>query len=116
MTAISTSPVELNLEAKVINQSFYRMNASFGYNGTITYMRFSQVFLNMADYSSTSNKYLLSYESTHLGNAPKFFQFDNWLVKNFMMGLKSFKADSGQCVLEYQWLYAFVNGLTGAQV
>jgi hypothetical protein len=92
------------------------MNVTFGYNGTIDYIRFSEVFINIGDYSVNSNKYLIFNEWVNPANASNFYPYNNVLTRNFMMGLKSFKANSGQCALEYQWQNTYSNGIHGAQI
>jgi cysteine-rich repeat protein len=117
ITSTSTIPVSFDITCTVLSTTTYSMVATLGYNATITMLKFSQVFFDSSQFSVSSNKYLYFQEWAITNTAvTSFFQFNIALTDNFMMGLKSLSSVSGQCVFEYQWIYANVSSNYGSQV
>jgi cysteine-rich repeat protein len=117
ITATANSSIHFDITANVIDANTYAMNATLGYNSTITMLQFSQVFFDSSQFSTSSNKYLYFQEWAITNTATtSFFQYNNALAANFMMGLKSFSATGGLCSFEYQWINTWVSSNYGAQV
>jgi hypothetical protein len=54
-------PIKFNIESQVLNQSFYRLNASILTKVTVTNVHFSLVMFNKDDIES-SQKYFVVYD------------------------------------------------------
>lgn len=101
----------------VLSTDTYQMYATLGYNSTISILKFTQVFFDTSQFSTTSGKYLYFQELPVTNTAvTTFFQFNSALANNFMMGLKSFSSTSGQCLVDYQWVLTSVSGNYGSQI
>jgi tetrahydromethanopterin S-methyltransferase subunit E len=48
-TTSNSTNIELRVSATPINSSYYQFFCSFGYNGTITRLRFSMIVFDQAD-------------------------------------------------------------------
>lgn len=118
MTALATSSVYFDITAQVINANTYYMNATVGYNVTIGWMKFSQVFYDPTNFSVSTGNYLYMQELAVTNTAvTTFWKYSSTLTTNFIMGLKSFSATNGLCSFEYQWLNSVVvSGNNGAQL
>jgi cysteine-rich repeat protein len=117
ITATSTIPFSFDITTAVLSATTYSMAATLGYSATITTLQFSQVFFDSSQFSLNSGKYLNFQELSVTNTATtSFFTFNNALQYNFMMGLKSFSAVSGQCLLDYQWTLTTVSGNYGSQI
>lgn len=98
MTSLSNSSVYFDVTAQVIDANTYYMNATIGYNVTVGYMRFTQVFYDPSNFSVSTGNYLYMQELAVTNTATTtFWQYSSTLVTNFMMGLKSFTALNGLC-------------------
>ena len=117
MTSLSNSSVYFDVTAQVIDDNTYFMNATIGYNVTVGYIRFSQVFYDPTNFSVSTGNYLYMQELVVTNTAvTTLWQYSSTLTTNFIMGLKSFTALNGLCAFEYQWFNTFVSGNHGAQV
>lgn len=117
MTSLSNSSVYIDVTAQVIDSDTYFMNATVGYNVTVGWMKFSQVFYDPTNFSISAGNYLYMQELVVTNTAvTTLWQYSSTLVTNFMMGIKSFSSINGLCSFEYQWFNNIVSGNHGAEL
>ena len=98
ITSVFNASIYFDITAQVIDANTYYMNATVGYNVTIGWMKFSQVFYDPTNFSVSTGSYLYMQELAVTNTAvTTLWQYSNTLTTNFIMGLKSFTAANGLC-------------------
>jgi hypothetical protein len=95
-------PIIFNIEAQVLNQSYYRLNASVYEMTNVTNVHFSLVIFNKDDVES-SHKYFVVYEQWQNTANASFLEIPSAFIDNFIMGVTSFQVYDADCQFEYQW-------------
>ena len=100
-TSTALTPFYLDVQTTVTSPNNYMINVSFGYKATCTSLSYSHVIFDTSEYNVYGNLYLYFYEWT-ISNTlatDNYYQLNPILQEDFIMGLKSFTAVSGQCTL-----------------
>lgn len=119
IVSLSTVPIQLDLSYQIQSNTTYSMSLTVGYNVSVTYFSFSQIFYDVGDFNgSTISPYLNAYEwdITDYQATNNIIHFDSLLINQLIIGLSTFYTNTGQCSLLFDTQFGNYSGKYGAKL